>query len=473
MSAHLNIKGRNTTDLPDKFHQFLIDNRMIFDSCHLLAAVSGGIDSITMLHLFCLIQPRYHLRISVIHVNHQLRGKEADQDEMFVQAVCRKKQLPYYSAQCKVREYAERHRLSLEESGRHLRFRFFETVRKRIDAHVIALAHHADDQAETILMNLFRGSGMRGLSGIAPVRNKIIHPLLFASKAEIENWGKMQHLVFRTDRTNNDRHYRRNAIRWDILSPLKQIYGPSVVRTINRAGAVAGEVETWIADSVRKAVQRNILVYENHEFILDIPKFLDYFIPIQKELIAIAIRDLRTELSYANSHEIDRCMALARAKTGRIELGDQIEAVRASEQLFLFRKKPARPFCRILEWNRWNSIPEVHGSIRISRFNGQKGMLIRKDPSLEFIDGAFTDQIYVIRSWRRGDHFSPLGMKAQKKLQDFFVDEKVPRHRRSMIPILEVNGKIVWVVGLRISNHVRLKPTSAKIVQLQWRDDRP
>ena len=471
MFTDLNSKSLRKADLPDKFYWFLRENQMIFDSYHVLVAVSGGMDSIVLLHLFCLIRVPYHLRLSVIHMNHQLRGEEAELDELFVQAVCREKQLPFYSAQFKVRAYAERHRLSLEEAGRHLRFMFFETIRRQIGAHVIALAHHADDQAETILMNLFRGSGLRGLSGISSVRGRIIHPLLFATRAEIEIWSKEQKLTYRDDRSNNDRRYRRNAIRWDILVALKQIYGPSIVATINRAGAAAREVETLIGESAEQAIRCNVLVYENHEFILDIPKFLGYFISIQKELLMVAIRILRPKAPFVNFHEIDRCMALARAKTGRIELADRLEIIRASDQMFIHRKRSGGEVYRILELNQWNSIPEMHGRIRISRVNRQKKIVFRKEPDLEYIDAACAGQNFVLRSWRAGDHFSPLGMKGEKKLHDFFIDEKVPRHRRPLIPILEVKGKIVWVVGMRISDHVRLKPTTEQIVQLQWSDD--
>jgi tRNA(Ile)-lysidine synthetase-like protein len=228
-----------------------------------------------------------------------------------------------------------------------------------------------------------------------------------------------------------------------------------------------------IGEFAEQAVQRDVLVFENHEFILDIPKFLGYFISIQKELLMFAIRSLRPVTPFVNFHEIDRCMTLARAKSGRIELANRLEIVRASDRMYIFRKLPAGEVCRILVLNRWNSIPEMHGRIRILRVDRQKKIVFRKAPDLEYIDTACAGEKFIIRSWRAGDRFTPLGMKAQKKLHDFFIDAKVPRHRRPLIPILEVNGKIAWVVGMRISDHVRLKPTTKQIVQLQWSDDRP
>ena len=323
-------------------------------------------------------------------------------------------------------------------------------------------------------MNLFRGAGIRGLTGIHPVRGRVIHPLLFASRSEIESWAEEHDLHFREDQTNKDCTYRRNSIRWDILAPLNRHYGQAIVTAINRAGVAAREVDELIQISVEKAVEQEALVYKNHEFILDIPKFLGYFTAIQKGLLMHVIRLLRPKTPFVNYHEIEQCLTwIDSQRSSRMDLGNSVEVIRASDRLYFRKKQPKASVYRTIPWNQWTAIPEMGGRIRIS-WLGQpdKDVIFKNDPFFEYIDGnCCSGQTFLIRSWRQGDHFSPLGMKGQKKVQDLFVDLKIPRHRRSRIPILEVNGEIVWVVGLRISNQVRVKPTTNQIVQLQWAVD--
>jgi len=458
--------------LIESFKRFVQENNLFQPGQSILLAVSGGIDSVVMLHLFSCIQKEYCLKLAVAHVHHGLRGQDADEDELFASAIAKKAGFPFFSFRVNVRNHARNHGCSLEEAGRDLRFRFFKILIKRLAFHRLALAHQADDQAETILMNLFRGTGLRGLRGIEALRESwIIHPLLFATRSEIESWAEQHHLWFRKDHSNTDRRFLRNRIRWEVLPAVKKIYGPSVIQTISRAGSAVSEAERDLKNRVHQAVTAGILVQKNHEFILDIPGFLRYFISVQKELLMYAVRQVRDDTPFITYSEIERLMHLVHngRNHSRVELDIQTEAVRTDRHL-IFRKCGlfTIPPCSV-PMNKWVSVPECGGKIKIILFAGQtQELLYSKDPFIEYVDGRLCNGRWMIRGWNSGDRFQPLGMSGTKKLHDFFIDMKIPSYRRSRIPILENNGAIIWIVGYRISEQFRVKPTSHKIVQLAW-----
>jgi len=464
---------RKNNPLAVQFEQFARDHRLFKKGDSILVAVSGGADSMVLFHLFLSVRIKLKLRLAVIHLHHDLRGKEADADEAFVISMTRKAGIPFFGLKADIRSSAGRHGYSVEEAGRLLRFQYFRKTAYRLAFDRVALAHHADDQAETILMHLFRGTGLRGLAGMKPVReDKIIHPLLFVTRSRIEAYAEQVGLAYRNDSSNSDIRFLRNRIRREVLPVVKGIYGSSVIGAITRAGQAVSEAEDRLEAEIREAMKQGTLMHKNHEFILDIPRFLRYFITIQKGLLMVAVRQIRNETPYVKNTEIERLMCLIHRGTenSKVELNHGISAIRSNHQIVFTRCIDFAVKPRQVPINRWIVLPELQGKIRISSLSADVGGLrYLKNSNIEYLDGSMCEDAFWIRTWREGDRFTPLGMESSKKLQDFFVDLKIRRRFRKYIPLLEMNGEIVWVVGHRISNRFRVKPDTNKIVQCEWK----
>lgn len=456
-------------DLLKKFEDFSRSLDLFEKGERILMAVSGGMDSVVLLDLFMRIRHSWSLTLAVAHVNHGLRGKEADRDEIFVRELSRRQGILFYSQKTNVREYAKVHRLSLEEAGRDVRFGFLGWVFDVLYYDRLALGHQANDQAETILMNLTRGAGLRGLGGIRPIRGHAIRPLLFATRKEVEEYARERQLCFVEDASNKDCRFLRNRIRWDVLGRLEEAVGAHVVSTICRAGRAASEADEYV-ESVARGIRRRIAkVQSQTEIILDIFKFLRYFKIVQKTVVVQVLREVYQNRDSWSASEIDRILCLAEGgrSGGVVELGCGIRVIKSRDRLIFLRNRPRIDEIEV-QVGQFVDIKEIGIQFRAEVVSRKtKDIVYSNNPRIEYLDYDLLSFPLRIRSFRPGDSFVPLGMKGKKKLHDFFVDEKVPNYRRSSVPLLVGADGIVWVAGYRMDDRYKITEKTTHILKVE------
>ena len=455
-------------DLLHKFETYVRRHRLVEERDKILIAVSGGVDSVVLLKLFLEIREKWKLSLSVAHLNHGLRGESADRDESFVKDLTHHFGIAFYAKKADVKSYAKTHKLSLEESAREVRFRFLLMLQNEHDVDKIALGHHAKDQAETILMNIVRGSGIRGLRGIKPMRGSIIRPLLFAMKEEIVSYAAEWGLDYVEDASNQDRCFLRNRIRWDVLPVLERAMGSHVIPCISRTGESILEAEAFIDDAVNQAKAQSIVDITDNEIILDIYKFLSYFRIVQKG-VTINILEEELQKKDIDSSKIERILALARdGESGKkIELGEGKLAIKSGQHLVFLKYFDSMTEISI-ELGEPVVLKKTGFEFQSTVMNCDVNEIVfSTDANIEYIDFDRISLPLRIRSMHEGDAFYPLGMNQKKKLHDFFIDKKVPNYRRSSIPLLVGGDDIIWVGGFRIDDRVKITKKTKNILKLE------
>ena len=453
-------------DLIQKFIAYVQKHGILSKGEKVLVAVSGGIDSVVLLHLLRQIQPLWQLTLSVAHLNHGLRGPSADHDEAFVKELTDGLRLPFYSKKEDVKAYVKKHRLSLEEGARDVRFAFLMHLLKTLKYDKLALGHHANDQAETILMNIIRGSGLRGCQGMRPVRGSIIRPLLFAMKDEIESYAEQHKITYVVDESNMDRRFLRNRIRWDVLPALEKAVGAHVIPCICRTGDISSEAEVFMSDSARRARKRIVRKASQYEIILDIDKFLSYFKAVQKILL-FQILEEEFRLKKITASKIDRLLYLAeKGRSGhRTQLDKDVMGIRSGDHLVITKKKTLPEIPIRVDQSIDILGQDIRFQATLMEHNGRNDVFT-EERTVEYLDYDTLSFPLRIRYFRQGDAFYPLGMGGKKKLHDFFIDEKVPNYRRMSVPLLLGGDDILWVVGYRIDDRFKVTDKTKKIVKI-------
>ncbi|WP_158797126.1 tRNA lysidine(34) synthetase TilS [Pedobacter sp. L105] len=430
------------------FIDYVNQNSLFDPEDRILLAVSGGKDSVLMVHLFK--QAGYNFGIA--HCNFKLRGAESQRDEQFVLELASSLDVPFYVTHFDTKAYAAAQRISTQMAARDLRYRWFEQLRGEKGFDRIAVAHHQDDAIETILLNLVRGTGISGLHGILPKRDYLVRPLLFLSRNQIEELIAANGLAFVEDSSNGSAAYARNKIRLNVIPKLKEI-NPSLEHTFAQNIQRFTETELVLQQVVAQlksdiCEERGNGIYISMEKIgrLNPKKLLLFELLKDYNFTAVVLEEVLNSLTkqsgtsfYSSSHRITI---------------DRIEMI----------------ITRISAAAGLNKI--IHHGVHHVLLNNQS-IIITYSDELSFENNkhkAFVDAdqlIFplVIRSWQEGDRFMPIGMKNYKNLSDFFIDQKIPLPEKSAVPILiNGNGEVVWVVGLRQDNRYKVTSTTKKVV---------
>ena len=405
-----------------------------------LVGVSGGADSIALLTV--LVELGYSCIVG--HCNFHLRGEESMRDEHFTETYARKLGLPFVKVDFNTRDYAAEHHLSVEMAARELRYAWFEEMRCVHDAQAIAVAHHRDDNVETVLMNLIRGSGIRGMSGIRPKNGFVIRPLLSVARQEILQWLAERQLEYVTDSTNLSAAYTRNFIRLRVL-PLLETINPSVRTAINRTAEHLAETESLFAYVMADARKR-VFEAENR---LSIKALMQYpspktvlfellkafhFTPSSVDEIFLSLNKESGKLFFSSSHRLvkDRdCLLLS-----------PLAAAGEKEVYFLTGEEGCWSGPIDLAFSRIVRIEELH---------------IQKDKDIAYFDLDKLKFPLVLRHWQQGDWFVPFGMQGRKKLSDYFSDKKFSRLEKEQVWLLCSGDEVIWIVGERSDNRFRVE----------------
>lgn len=454
--------------------------RLIPPGGRVLAAVSGGGDSVALLYLLAELAEREAVALAgVAHFNHRLRPPASDADERFCRDLATRFGLPFVVESANVAEMARSLRISVEHAGHRARHAFFERAAGRLGACRVALGHTIDDQAETYLLRLLRGAGAAGFSAIRPRFGLVVRPLLRVSRAELRVYLASRQASFREDASNRDRCVPRNRIRHDLIPSLRA-YSPRIVEVLAREAEIARADEEWLAHAANELGAK--LVHSTTEGVEVDAAGLAALHPALGRRVA---RDalVRASGRAVGFDHIERLRRLAEDAPTRVDFpgcrAERIEGViRLTARAGRGAVARVEPFVYRLEVPGEVSVPEAGVTISAEPAGpGLRGSLTCSRPqtagkrATERVVAVAAAGPFAVRNWLPGDRFRPLGLKGhRKKLQDLFVDRKVSRAERARIPlVLDAQDRIVWVVGQGVSDDFRVTRGAASVLILKVR----
>jgi tRNA(Ile)-lysidine synthase len=440
-----------------------------------LLAVSGGVDSMVLLHVLHQLSTAHCWRLVVAHFNHQLRGRSSDCDERFVRVAAEKLGLKCITGGGTVRAFSRRHKLSVEMAARRLRHEFLARTARRLGLRVVALAHQADDQAELFFLRLLRGAGPEGLAGMkwsnpSPGDRRIllVRPLLGCGRKLIEQFARRARISFRVDASNASRDILRNRIRHHLLPVLARRYQPAVARTTRRlmdileaeVEFVAQTAEAWLLRKARPvfarlpvAVQRQVVQAQLNR----IPG-----LTVDFELIE------RLRLKADSPVTVRRGLSLVRDRRGAISPQSGAEPRFSTKRLPLDLKRSGRR-CFDGVHMTWQIEPYAPAARPVHAQGGRGGANAVSKPGCEQFDAGKVGPRIVLRHWCRGDRFQPIGMQRPVKLQDWFTNRKVPRDfRHRLVVAATAAGEVFWVEDQRIGERFKLDIQTRRRLEWSW-----
>ena len=428
---------------------------LIENGDNIIIGLSGGPDSMALLYVLLDID-EIDFNIHIAHVNHGVRGKEALEDENFVRDLAKKLKLPYYSTRVNMDEYAKEKGLSSEEAGRELRYGFFRKIATELGGGKIAVAHNKNDQAETILMRLFRGTGIDGLCGMDFISKDIIRPILDIERAEIEKYLEDKNIETRLDKTNLETIYNRNKIRLELIPYIKENFNPNIIDALWRTSRIANIDNEFLELYTKKSYDNMVKKIEKDSIILDSHSFLKEEKSIQQRIIRNIIIYINGSIQGLTEQHISNILELfIKGGTGKsIDIIDNIIAKTSYDDLIIEKKKDIeiKDYIYKIPINGSTYIEELGFKISTEIVSVNNLDIYTKDRFIKYFDYDKINKGLYIRNRKAGDRFVPYGMKGNKKLKDYFIDEKVPKEKRDLIPILVDEENILWIVGYRISD---------------------
>jgi tRNA(Ile)-lysidine synthase len=424
---------------------------------HILVAVSGGADSVALLHSLHQVAKPRRWRLTVAHLNHGIRGKKANDDAAFVEAMARRLRIPCVVGRARVPALAKRKGISLEMAAREARYAFLVRTARAVKADVMATAHTADDQVETILLKLVRGAGRGGLSGMAAQSLiegfPLVRPLLDVSRGEIEAFLRERGLSWREDESNQDTAFLRNRVRHELLPFLEKKFNPRIRETVLRTGEVLGAEDEWMDEMARGILKDGQSVEPG--------KLSGYPLAARRRVIRLWLVQQGVPAAGLDFESIARVEALLGRCQGSqtVELAGGWQVQRQYDRVLVKKTPPLRGEGKPVE-----SVRVKIPGVTLMRALGVR-IIVTLAPGLVKTrgagPGAFPAQATLsakvleqgglwVRPGKAGDRMAPFGMKGTRKIQDILVDAKVPRAARAKIPVLVCEERVVWLPGYRI-----------------------
>jgi tRNA(Ile)-lysidine synthase len=452
-------------ELYTRFKLYVQSQKLIMPGSKVLAAVSGGIDSAVLLDLIWELSRDWGLDVAILHVNHRLRGKESEGDQKFVESLAKKYGSPAFIARVETKKEAARKKRSLQEAARDLRYAFFLTKKKELEADVVVTAHNADDNAETMLLNFFRGTGIDGLAGI-PVRRSdgsIVRPLLFAPRKEIAEYARKRKLKFREDSSNLSDKYSRNFLRRKLIPMVEDRINPALKPLLLNAAAVLRMTADYLHEQVLN-VWKTAVTEIDGEVVFLKDRLREQHPYLRRMLVHEAFLRKGIEPS---TDKIEAAALLFDNEAGtRIDCGGGWRVENESDRIRLSHKAITEDFSFVLK--KEGIVEGGFFSLSVKRSKNLPNKW-GGNSSTEYVDAGKVRFPLYVRSWKEGDSFVPLGMKHPKKVSDLFVDLKIPRTEKRKIPVVESEGNIVWVAGCRIDDRFKITPSSTEAYKLSIR----
>ncbi len=466
------MPSRQKSSIKLRISDYFTNNHL---SGKVLIAVSGGQDSICLLHLLAGLQSKLKLNLHIAHLNHQLRGRESDADAQYVFDLCHKLGLPVTIGQADVKGYQTQHKFSLEEAAREVRYQFLAETAKSIKAKMVAVAHTRDDNVETILLHILRGSGTRGLVGLQAVGQRviagnkltIIRPLLDITREETGKYCRVHKLHPRLDTTNFSLEPLRNRVRLELLPTLKT-YNEGIGDALLRTSQIAADdlvlIETLTRISWRRIVnQKDGEIYFNREKLLELP------VGLQRNLLRMAVEKQTGTLKDIEARHIEEMLGLLQKPAGKnLDLPYGLCLSSDYRHFILRQVNQNNAGAAVLCGEHVIKLP---GSTKIPGWQIQADFInpAQIRPGNEYtahLDADLIGEILTVRQRCPGDRFQPLGMQTLKKVSDFMLDARVPVRERVRVPVVVSEKQVLWVVGWRIDDRVKVAPRTGRVLKL-------
>jgi tRNA(Ile)-lysidine synthase len=448
--------------IEQKVLKFIDEKDLVEKNDKILVALSGGPDSVFLLHFLLKFRKRYAIEVGAVHINHMIRGKSANEDEEFCRKLSINLNIEFLSVQKDVKSFAELHKFSIEEAGRVIRYKEFDKALKHIGFKKIATAHNCSDNAETVLLNLIKGTGIKGISGIPSKRGNIIRPILSLKKEEILEYLNNYGISFRIDESNLQTDYERNFLRKEIIPLIKKKLNPDFENAVFHSSEIFSGLSVLLNSQIREKLKETVKITDEGLKInvSDIDKVDD---ELKNYLIKRAIEEhFKTRLTF---RDIKNIKSLFEKKSGKsISLSDNLTVARERQFVIVSYTDKNEPF-KPLSLFEGDAVKINDKTLFIlpvvetpKKFSGDK---LREYISADKISGNF-----CLRRWKVGDKFSPLGLKGTKKISDFLNEQKISSSKKKEQLILTNKGQIVWVLGLRLDERFKITNYTKKVVEL-------
>lgn len=436
----------------EKVRSYIKENRLLKPDDRVIVGLSGGMDSMTLIDV--LLSLGYNCM--AVHCNFHLRGEESERDAAFVEQWCESAKVGLVSVDFDTYRYAAEHKISIEMAARELRYKWFEDIRKKHHADAIAVAHHRDDLAETVLLNLIRGTGIRGLSGISPKNNSIVRPLLGVSRDEIEAYVEERKLPFIFDSSNSDDVFVRNFLRLNVI-PLLEKINPSVKNAIYRTAQHVGEARKIYDFYVEN--QKKAIFTDNR---IDIDKLKTTLSP------ATMLFEILSPFGFNASVIEDICQCLD-SIPGKVFYSNDYRLIKDRKDLILDKISDENFSQREYAIDKVSQEITYPIRLKISFLSGN--ITINKDARFLYADADKLSFPLTLRKWQPGDWFIPFGMKGRKKLSDFFTDRKFSLPDKENAWVLTSDEDIVWVVGERSDERFKITESTENVLVMEFIND--
>ena len=462
---------------------YMEKHQMVSPGHRVLAGVSGGADSVCLLFLLLEYKKQVPFELAVVHVNHGIR-EDAGDDAEFVKNLCRQVGVDFYLKQVNVREVADQAKCSIEEAARILRYQAFQEVAMEFGGDRIAVAHNGNDQAETLLFHLFRGSGIKGLSAIRPVRDQIIRPLLCLERREIESYLAERGISYCTDSTNGEDSYTRNRIRHHILPLAEQEVSPRAVAHMCRTADTLAELEEYLEQQTTRAREQCVepLTVDSDLLTVDVKRFLQLHIALQKRLVLTLLQELAPGGRDISSVHVESVLSLfTKEGNPQLDLPYGIIAVRRYDRVLLETGKTLsdeadNPMSQGVELPQGESELPLYidlgggSKAEVSIFFANNHEKIPHNRYTKWFDCDKIIKSPVFRFRLSGDYLTlsdGRGGTIHKSLKDYMINEKIPQEDRGRIPVLAEGNHVLWLAGYRISEHYKVNGNTKRILQVK------
>lgn len=452
-------------DLKHKVWQFCQAEGLINSGDTIVAGVSGGPDSVALLHVLCELSKEKGFSVVAAHVHHGLRP-EADRELEMVRDLCQGLGVPFYAERVEVMRLAREKKRSVEDAGREERYRVLEEIRQRCGAVSIAVAHHRNDQAETVLMHLIQGTAPHGLQGMLPRRGRVIRPFLDIERSEIMAYLEQQNLPYCIDLSNNDKTYLRNRIRLELIPLLKERFNPAIVDAVARLARIMREENGYWEEQAASKLQEIGEFDANGQVIaLDAAALNALPGALQRRILWLVLSGKgRRRISY---HDVERVLGLIKARRsgGRVRITGGLWLRREYGRIVIDASKGPAPaaFCYPLVVPGRLEVPEA-GITLVTRFLDSAD---QTRSGTWLFDWDVMEKPLFVRSKRPGDRFRPSGFNGTRKLKDYLIDLKVPRSKRDRIAVLASESEIYWVIGYRTAERGRVGPETKRFLEVE------
>ncbi|WP_308282445.1 tRNA lysidine(34) synthetase TilS [Clostridium estertheticum] len=456
--------------LSEKVMSFIKENSMFDEGDKVIVAVSGGPDSTCLLYILNEFKDKLGITLIGAHLNHCLRGEESDKDEEYAKKTCESLNIAFYSNKVDIHKVSRERNLSCEMAGREVRYNFFEELIIKLNANKVALAHNANDQAETILMRIMRGTGIEGMVGIKPVRDKIyVRPILKLSRREIEKYNSINNINPRIDKSNLENIYARNKVRLELIPYMEENFNKDIIKTLNRLSNIVKKDNDFLKIVSEKEYEKHCEISQQRVIINKSAFSLHE--AILSRIIRGALLAVNHNLYNFEEIHVLSIIELQKHDTGKnIMLPKNIIVENCYGDIHIHicaKESEANDNLYYLNINEENIIHSLNKVVKIDVIPKLKSTEFTGTDYIKYFDYDQIKEPIILRYRKDGDKFMPLGMNGNKKIKDLFIDLKIPKSQRNEIPLICFGDDISWVVGYRVSEKFKVSKDTKNILQIR------